>query len=528
MKTETAVAILLVAISALSSLATIQNRPAKASSTLRALRDSVLVSGMLTSPDLEFAVIASHSQPFQYGDTYAVEVWVTDINDSSPLVAYDLNVTYDPNLVLFKGVDYWGVLVNGTVNFSPPLIEVKGQGGPWSGNEGLLFALTFHTEFAPSSDHIWTTNHTSETFQTAIVGAKLSLTEGEIPMSGIVMPLPLSIEVDFIQGDVNCDGKVNIDDIGTVAYFCNKKQGDPDWPQAFWYDLNIDNATDVNDILTIATNYGYYVGPASWLMLNMTDLGLTFPSSAYRWMDVANQAYSSSYRNSYNYSQATVTVNYYDVGETLSGKLVARNLKPNFAYQFKLVGTPGTPDNERIGLAGRWWQEEWNGSSWSNGQNLNSKGNGTSPNHNDATYFARRFTVDPSSPTGYHYRYTGYLVFDYFITDSNGYATIDFETGSCYHVLWKTSQQSRTSNDGPIKTVTFDPDTSQPAYDYDYPTSTISIFGEWERLPMGNVNLPAGQYDCTMVLTEESFHGTGPLEGTWATAMSGAITFTIL
>jgi hypothetical protein len=45
---------------------------------------------------------------------------------------------------------------------------------------------------------------------------------------------------------------------------------------------------------------------------------------------------------------------------------------------------------------------------------------------------------------------------------------------------------------------------------------------------MGNVNLSSGQYNCTIVLTEESFHGTGPLEGNWAAAMSGNITFTIL
>jgi hypothetical protein len=248
--------------------------------------------------------------------------------------------------------------------------------------------------------------------------------------------------------------------------------------------------------------------------------------AAYRWMDVADQAYSSSYQSTYQYSQGTVNVIYNKAGKTLFGKLVTKNLKPNFAYQLKLVGTPGTADNELMGLAGRWWEEEWDGTAWANGQNLNDKGTGSSPNPNDDTYSARKSITDITSPTGLHYRYTGYLLFGYFITDGNGNANLYFETGSCYHVLWKTTQRARVAEDGPLKTVTFDPVLSA-AYDVDYPSSTISIFGEWERLPMGTVNLATGNYNCHIVLTEESFHGTGPLEGNWAAAMSTTIAFSI-
>ena len=168
------------------------------------------------------------------------------------------------------------------------------------------------------------------------------------------------------------------------------------------------------------------------------------------------------------------------------------------------------------------------GSEWSEGWNLNDKGDGSSPNPNDISYFDRRDLEDSTSPTGYHYLHTGYLVFAYFITDSNGDAEIYFETGSCYHVLWQTDQRARVAEDGPLKTVTFDPSPSEAAYDMDYPNSTISIFGEWERLPMGSVNLPTGNYNCQIVLTEESFHGTGDLEGNWAAAMSADISFTII
>lgn len=259
------------------------------------------------------------------------------------------------------------------------------------------------------------------------------------------------------------------------------------------------------------------------------DSGLTSPSGDYRWRDVADQLFSDSYRSSYNYTQASVQVSYDNVGNTLKGTLTAVNLKPNFAYQLKLAGAPGTSTSERIGLAGRWWQEEWNGSQWTNGQNLNDKGDGSTPSPNDNTYFSRCTLTDSTSPTGLKYRYTGYLVFDYFITDQNGDVTLDFETDSSYHVLWKTSQRTRSSSDGPLKTSTFDPDLLSSAYDTDYGQSTVSIFGEWERLPEGGIYLQPGDYSCQLILTEESFHGSGgTFAGNWAAAMGGDIEFSII
>jgi hypothetical protein len=250
------------------------------------------------------------------------------------------------------------------------------------------------------------------------------------------------------------------------------------------------------------------------------------PTGDYRWLDVANQLYSTTYRNSYNYNQATVSVTYNTQGNTLYGTIQADNLKPNFAYQLKLVGISGTPSNEHIGLVGRWWQEEWNGNAWTNGQNLNNKGDGSSPNPNDLVYFSRCNITDSTSPTGLHYKFTGYLLFDYFITNEQGNATIDFETGSCYHVLWKTTQRARVTDDGPLKTTTFTANTSSPAYDTNYPEQTIEIFGEWERLPMGSVNLSSSEYIAQLMITEESFHGDGgTYAGNWAAAMGATIQF---
>ena len=249
------------------------------------------------------------------------------------------------------------------------------------------------------------------------------------------------------------------------------------------------------------------------------DPNLSAPTGTYRWLDVADQEYGTTFQNTNVYSQATVKVAYSTAGSSLSGTITASNLKPNFAYQIKLAGAPGDTGNEQIGFAGRWWQEEWNGATWINGKNIN-----------DQTYIDNHDEPYSISPPVNRYRITGYLVFDYFITENDGAATLQFETGSSYHVLWKTTQASSPLNGGPTKTATFDPTSAEPAYhDTDYPSNTVSILGEWERLPPGQVNLPPGEYNCQIVLTEESFHGSGgALAGNWAGAMTADLNFTIV
>ena len=265
--------------------------------------------------------------------------------------------------------------------------------------------------------------------------------------------------------------------------------------------------------------------------LSDIDSGLTSPTGEYRWRDAADQLYSADYRDTYNYTQASVQVVFDAMGSPLHGTLTAVNLKPNFVYQVKLVGTPGSTANESIGLAGRWWQEMWDGTDWTGGQNLNNKGDGSFPNPNDQVYFQRRDLTDPTSPTGHHYRYTGYLAFAFFMTDDEGDAVLEFETGSSFHVFWKTSQREPAADDGPVTSTTFDADES-PAYNDtggdDYPLQSVGIFGEWERLPMGGVNLQPGAYQVQIILTEESFHASSSsYGGNWAGAMSADFHFCI-
>jgi hypothetical protein len=64
--------------------------------------------------------------------------------------------------------------------------------------------------------------------------------------------------------------------------------------------------------------------------------------------------------------------------------------------------------------------------------------------------------------------------------------------------------------------------------DGDFPYQTVNIFGEWERLPVGEVYLQPGDYSAQIILTEESFHGSGgQYSGGWAAAMSADIEFNI-
>jgi hypothetical protein len=108
-------------------------------------------------------------------------------------------------------------------------------------------------------DHIWKYgNLNNVTLPVSITGATLGFGSlGVIPISGITVPSALSITVDFIRGDLDCNGAVNMADIGEVAYYYG--QAVPPGPTE--YDLTDDDFIDIYDIVTIATNYQYGTNP---------------------------------------------------------------------------------------------------------------------------------------------------------------------------------------------------------------------------------------------------------------------------
>jgi hypothetical protein len=231
----------------------------------------------------------------------------------------------------------------------------------------------------------------------------------------------------------------------------------------------------------------------------------TWPDAPFRWKDIATNLYAEAYRDTYTYDQAAVTVTFDAMQDSVfSGHLSATGLKPNFAYQIKLVGKPsglwGTEGddvtNETIGYAGRWWRVTPNPG-----------------NSNDQDYEAHRDDPD--------YIFEGYLLFDFFVSDSLGYAEADFATVSSYHVLWWEGQRTRRPCDSPVRYSTVVGHASDPAYDSDVGPLEVGVYAEIERLCEGETVLPGGFYECRFFLTEESFHQSGEYEGNWLSVLVG-------
>jgi len=224
----------------------------------------------------------------------------------------------------------------------------------------------------------------------------------------------------------------------------------------------------------------------------------------FRYRDIASNPYAQSYAETFLYREAQVTLTFSPVCEgNFYGHLEASGLKPNFAYQVKLVGKPEALwddsgddlTNERLGYAGRWWEVQPNPG-----------------NRDDAYYEAHR--DEPG------YVFQGYLLFDFFLTDGSGAADVDFVTDGSYHVLWWTDQRAAGSCDSPPKWATVTADASDLAYDQGSGPVDVGVYAEIERLCAGETHLEPGLYRCGLLLTEESFHQSGPGEGSWAAAMA--------
>jgi hypothetical protein len=249
----------------------------------------------------------------------------------------------------------------------------------------------------------------------------------------------------------------------------------------------------------------------------------TWPDTPFRWKDVADFTFADDYQGDFTYDQPAVTATYCDTSNHFTGTLSAAGLKPNFAYQIKLVGKPQKVwgedgddwANEQIGYAGRWWRKQPNPG-----------------NSNDTDYEAHK--DDPE------YIFEGYLLFDFFVTDEQGSAALNFAADSSFHVLWATHDSTGDGdghrdpalNDSPVRYYDFiaSPTTHPDAYDFNYGAAHVGIYAEWQsdRDPPGEVALAPGTYNCRLILTEESFHQSD-LGGGWASVMgSDGVHFTLI
>lgn len=244
-----------------------------------------------------------------------------------------------------------------------------------------------------------------------------------------------------------------------------------------------------------------------------------WPSSAPRLWDIADRPYADFITNqafAYNSGQVSVTFDSAPSTRQVSGTLVATGLKPNFFYQIKLAGKPVSGkrgwgaygddwSNERIGYAGRWWNDE------------------TQSNVTDSDYERLYKNVSDSALRKTIY---GYLLVDAFITDKDGNAVKTFVTSNSYHVGWKEGQKASFSSMYYKSIGTYAPD-STSGYGYGGPmpsSDSLDMYLEYEPGRSQSLQWAAGDYNCRLILTEESFHnnygGTAdPDGGMWQTVL---------
>ena len=215
-----------------------------------------------TTPGITFTLVNPNaSKPYEYGKYIEVQVYATNI--LSTLTGYDLRVGYSSEFLSFVQVQpETYVLETPTVDTSTAgVVHLSvSSGGTFVGNNGLLFTLTFEISFVPSYTTIWRSNSTNQLTATISLNTttgSLTFLEGTIPIGSVAAPAALTISFNLIQGDVECNGQVNILDLATVARLYD--QSTTSGPAAL-YDIKIDsnNIIDIYDLVEVAANFGYY------------------------------------------------------------------------------------------------------------------------------------------------------------------------------------------------------------------------------------------------------------------------------
>lgn len=282
------------------------------------------------------------------------------------------------------------------------------------------------------------------------------------------------------------------------------------------------------------------VTPAPLASLNLVPFADPWSRAQPRWRDIDNNLYAPAFRSgatAFSYGRAIVTLTYERDPRTpyFAGRIEARGLKPNFAYQLKLAGKPiygsrgfgatgslvnvtsrdaaarpflgvrrdasgralpvNADDwtNQQLGFAGRWWDD-----TLPPGTNL------------DDAYYRT-----------YYPRHTvyGYIFMGDFVTDEFGRANVPIASSHSYHITWQDKQngiEDALYGDFPVRSTT-------PFYGYGraIPATRARLWYEYEASRPNNVVLRAGTYHCRLLVTEEAFHTAGGEGGgVWQTVLA--------
>jgi len=255
-----------------------------------------------------------------------------------------------------------------------------------------------------------------------------------------------------------------------------------------------------------------------------------------RWRDIAdnpltgfqNGSQAFSYRNDYSTApgvtqrQTLVTLSYSSNPPVpyFIGRIDAKGLKPNFAYQLKLVGKPvkGTQGwgkegdalaNERLGYAGRWWC----------GHPIHASGTNFDDNHYLNEY--------KNALPGMEHNMYGYIYLGEFVTDGHGDAHADFFGDHAYHISWAAWQGGAKDVLAGRFSLHSNPSDQASSEQYGYgPTplsSSVTLHYEKEPGRTQPITLPPGTYHCRFLITEETFHNpvaSTPEGGYWKTVLA--------
>ena len=229
-----------------------------------------------------------------------------------------------------------------------------------------------------------------------------------------------------------------------------------------------------------------------------------------RWCDIAGNFYSSELISNFRYaapgpSGPIVRVHVRPRAPTLTGRIEAHGLKPNFLYQIKLRGVfSDRAAFERIGYIGRW----------------RLPGLGTNYTDDDYQWYPFKESVE------------AYVLFDFFATDRNGDGARDFALDSCLHVLFNGTRQGTADVEADdLVPVIVDPSNTNLYARPKINKSVELIWAQRESMRYRSadqvVRLPPGHYNAELVLTEESFHSSDSDGGYWATVCLVPISFTV-